>query len=113
MDSKSVILASSAYGCGPVEHVKRWGQKKKEKRYVKVPAPRIVREYNKRMGGFDVCDQLMESYRSFYKTRKWTLIKVFIHFIDLVCCCAGCNIEIIANWIANLERILMICLVQK
>ena len=24
MDSKSVILASSAYGCGPVIHVKRW-----------------------------------------------------------------------------------------
>ncbi|XP_065365596.1 piggyBac transposable element-derived protein 3-like [Calliphora vicina] len=82
-DSKSVILASSAYGCGPVEHVKRW--EKKEKRYVEVPAPRIVREYNKCMGGVDVCDQLMESYRSFFKTRKWTL-KVFIHFIDLVCC---------------------------
>ena len=45
MDSKSVILASSTYGCGPVEHVKHC--EKKGKRYVEVPAPRIIREYKK------------------------------------------------------------------
>uniref|UniRef100_A0A034WM56 PiggyBac transposable element-derived protein domain-containing protein n=1 Tax=Bactrocera dorsalis TaxID=27457 RepID=A0A034WM56_BACDO len=27
----------------------------------------------------------MEAYRTFFKTRKWTL-KVIIHFIDLACC---------------------------
>ncbi|GBP89921.1 PiggyBac transposable element-derived protein 2 [Eumeta japonica] len=34
------------------------------------------------MGGVDVLDQQMEYYRTFIKTKKWTL-KVLIHFLDL------------------------------
>lgn len=82
-DSKSVLLASSAFGCGPVTDVKRWC--KKEKKFMQVACPSVVREYNKSMGGVDICDQLMEAYRTFFKTRKWPL-KVAIHFIDLACC---------------------------
>jgi len=34
------------------------------------------------MGGVDICDQQMECYRTWIKSRKWTL-KVALHFIDL------------------------------
>lgn len=34
------------------------------------------------MGGVDVCDQQLEAYRTWIKTKKWTL-KVALHFIDL------------------------------
>lgn len=33
-------------------------------------------------GGVDILDQLMEYYRTFYKTRKWS-VKVIHHFFDL------------------------------
>lgn len=81
-DSKAVTLASTCTGCEPVENVQRWS--KAEKKYVTVSCPAVVRRYNQCMGGVDVCDQLMEAYRTFIKTRKWTL-KVIIHMLDLVC----------------------------
>jgi len=34
------------------------------------------------MGGVDVCDQQLEAYRTWIKTKKWT-VKVTLHFIDL------------------------------
>lgn len=34
------------------------------------------------MGGVDVCDQQIECYRTWVKTKKWNL-KVALHFIDL------------------------------
>lgn len=34
------------------------------------------------MGGVDICDQLIEYYRIWIKTRKWTL-KVTLHLLDL------------------------------
>lgn len=34
------------------------------------------------MGGVDICDQQMEVYRTWFKTRKWT-IKLVVHLLDL------------------------------
>jgi hypothetical protein len=34
------------------------------------------------MGGVDICNQQMECYRTWIKSRKWTL-KVGLHFIDI------------------------------
>lgn len=34
------------------------------------------------MGGVDVLEKVIEYYRAFIKTRKWTL-NVIIHFLDL------------------------------
>lgn len=80
MDKKAIYMASNCTGAGIVTSVPRWD--KNTKTYVEVKAPEIVTNYNKHMGGVDVLDQLLEYYRTFIKTRKWTL-KVIIHFIDL------------------------------
>ncbi|KAH7939080.1 hypothetical protein HPB52_005433 [Rhipicephalus sanguineus] len=70
-DSRTVLLASTCAGTTNVEPVKRWS--KKEKKYIDVPAPEVVRRYNASMGGVDTCDRLVENYRVAVKTKKWTL----------------------------------------
>ncbi|KAL3216925.1 hypothetical protein MRX96_032713 [Rhipicephalus microplus] len=87
-DSKTVLLASTCAGATNVEPVKRWS--KKEKKYIDVPAPEVVRRYNASMGGVDTCDQLIEYYRVAVKTKKWTL-KVSLHMVDLAI--ANCWLE--------------------
>ncbi|KAM7308476.1 hypothetical protein ISCGN_012110 [Ixodes scapularis] len=41
----------------------------------------VVCDYNWHMGGLDMCDQMMECYCRWIKTRKWTL-KVILYFMD-------------------------------
>lgn len=79
-DNKSVLMASNCTGSSTTSVVKRWD--KSRKTYVDVSAPKVIERYNQNMGGVDVLDQQMEYYRTFIKTRKWTL-KVLIHFLDL------------------------------
>ncbi|XP_053600445.1 piggyBac transposable element-derived protein 3-like [Plodia interpunctella] len=79
-DNKSVLLVSNCTGNEHVEIVKRWD--KQTRSYIDVTAPKIVTNYNSYMGGVDILDQMMEYYRTFIKTNKWTL-KVIIHFLDL------------------------------
>ena len=56
-DNKPVYLVSSYKGRHPVETVTRWSVA--ERRYVEVPRPAMVKEYNCRMGGFDLQDMLL------------------------------------------------------
>lgn len=79
-DSKCVTLISNATGAEPHSVVKRWS--KTENKEIEVPCPDVVKSYNQNMGGVDICDQQMECYRTWIKSRKWTL-KVALHFIDL------------------------------
>lgn len=78
--NKAVLMASSAFGSEPLTTVSRW--EKKTKSYIDVSYPAVVKNYNSHMGGVDICDQMMESYRTWTKTRKWTL-KVVLHLFDL------------------------------
>lgn len=79
-DNKSVLMTSTAFGTEPRTEVSRWDKNKKV--YTQVSCPAIVKNYNSFMGGIDICDQLMETYRTWRKTRKWT-IKVILHLFDL------------------------------
>lgn len=74
------LTASNCTGGTTIEIVKRYD--KKQKCYIDIDAPKIVTSYNSFMGCVDVLDQSMEYYRTFMKTRKWTL-KVILHFMDL------------------------------
>lgn len=79
-DNKSIIMASTCTGIYPEHNLLRYS--KHERQRINVPAPAVVRLYNQNMGGVDICDQLMEYYRTWFKTRKWTW-KVILHFLDL------------------------------
>ena len=62
-DNKAVYLASNFVGIGEIDEVERWD--KKEKCFVKVKRPEIVRHYNESMGGVDKHDQYISYYRIF------------------------------------------------
>jgi len=70
-DNKVVILALNFITSGNIDVVRRWD--KKNKTYVDVERPEIVQKYNKSMGGVDNMDKLISYYRTFIKSRKWTL----------------------------------------
>jgi len=80
-DSKCVTLLSTITGAEPHVTVKRWS--KTESKEIEVPCPAIVKSYNEYMGGVDVCDQQIECYRTWVKTKKWTL-KVALEILDLM-----------------------------
>ena len=77
---KCVTLVSTQYGKEPVAAVQRWCKKKRE--FVMVSTPAVVQRYNSYMGCVDIVDQMLEYYRTFFKTKKWTL-KTSLHFLDL------------------------------
>lgn len=98
-DNKPVTMASNFIGIGTTDIINRWG--KDEKAYVDVLRPEVIRLYNHSMGGVDKMDFLQELYRTFIRSRKWTL-RVIFHFIDLSICngwleykrdCVTCNID--------------------
>lgn len=60
--------------------MKRWS--KLDKKHVNVECSAAVVTYNKNMGGVDTPNQLIEVYRTWFKTKKWPL-KVTLHFLDL------------------------------
>lgn len=80
MDNKSVLASSTCTSADETINVKRWD--KKTLSYVDITAPKLISNYNKHMGGVDILDQSIEYYRTFMKTKKWTL-KVLLHFFDL------------------------------
>ena len=60
-DNKVVRLVSSYCGASPTTNLQRWS--KKESKYVSVPRPYMIAEYNQNMGGVDKFDMLMAFYR--------------------------------------------------
>ncbi|KAG5870183.1 hypothetical protein JTB14_032475 [Gonioctena quinquepunctata] len=79
-DNKSVLMISTAFGREPETEVEKWN--KKEKKRTGISCPAVIKSYNENVGGVDVCDQMMEYYRSFFRTRKWT-VKTILHLFDL------------------------------
>lgn len=79
-DSKTVLIGSTAIGAQPVHKVQRYD--KTSKSYIEVTCPDMIKKYNEYMGGVDVCDQMMEAYRSWHKTRKWP-VKTIMHLFDM------------------------------
>lgn len=80
LDNKITHLASNFIGIGQKDLVRRWC--KRERRFVEVERPEIVKKYNHAMGGVDLLDQLMSYYRTFIKSKKWPLRMIF-HASDL------------------------------
>ncbi|KAG8222824.1 hypothetical protein J437_LFUL005030 [Ladona fulva] len=55
-----------------------------EKRRVNIPIPMVIVEYNKHMGGVDLSDQFLATYRTTIRTKKWWW-PFFAWLIDISC----------------------------
>ncbi|CAK1599853.1 unnamed protein product [Parnassius mnemosyne] len=79
-DNKPVILLSTVEAKEPVDVCQRWC--KKQRHYVTVNRPSVVRNYNKYMGGVDLADRMLAVCPNRYRTKKWTQ-RFFSHMMDL------------------------------
>ncbi|XP_003377622.1 presenilin-1, partial [Trichinella spiralis] len=68
-DNAAVTIASNYHTHFPVKTVKRYS--KAEKKHVDITEPNIIRQYNKYMGGVNVMDKVLSSYRPKFRSRKW------------------------------------------
>jgi len=78
-DNKIVNMCSNLIISGISDTVQRWN--KKEKKYVGVERPEVIKLYNQSMGGVDKYDQLISYYRIFLKSKKWTLRMIFMQWM--------------------------------
>lgn len=79
-DNKPVVLSSSFVGEEPKECIRRYC--KKEKKYIQVDCPKIIKIYNQHMGGVDLLDSFLGKYKIKIRTRKWYL-RLFYHLLDI------------------------------
>ena len=79
-DNKPLYLVSTYRGRHPVETVKHWSAA--EGRYVEVPRPALVKEYNCHMGGVDLQDMQVALYRTNIAVKRYYLCIVF-HLLDM------------------------------
>lgn len=82
MDSRGVTLASTFESAVPVSNVKRFDRT--TNRNIEVPCPRMIRTYNKFMGGVDLLNGLIAYYRIKIRSKKYYLRLIF-HFVDMAC----------------------------
>lgn len=68
-DNSAVTVASNCLSVKPVSNVRRFSQS--EKKFIQVPRPKLVGEYNRSMGGVDRLDQNIANYRIQIRNKKW------------------------------------------
>ena len=78
-DNTPVTVASNYYGVNPIQKVERF-VKNEQKKYIDQPF--LISMYNKGIGGVDVCDRLLSSYRPRLRTKKWWW-NLFAHILNL------------------------------
>ena len=66
-DSKAVNLLSNYHGIDSA----KVDRKEKDRRKIKVPCPKVVRDYNAHMGGVDMHDMQRQIYGTHRKNIKW------------------------------------------
>lgn len=86
-DNKCVASASNYIGVGTPDTALRFDKAAQQK--VTIERPQIVKNYNIRMGGVNLNNQMISYYRILIRSRKWTL-RIITHFIDFA---------IIQSWI--------------
>lgn len=69
VDNSVVSMSSNIHGTEPVSTVRRFSQQ--QKKFVQVPRPAIIANYNKHMGGVDRMDEDVARYRVGIRGKKW------------------------------------------
>lgn len=80
LDNKPVTLLSSIHANNTSDECQRWC--KKQKIFVTVTRPEVVKSYNTYMGGVDLADRLLSVSPFRYRTVKW-MQRFFAQMIDL------------------------------
>ncbi len=81
LDNGAVHLMSTYTMIEPLQTIKRWNKQAKDR--VSVPCPSIVKEYNKSMGGVDLCDMFHALYRIDRRSKRWYMR--IVYFLLSVC----------------------------
>ncbi|CAH2005856.1 unnamed protein product [Acanthoscelides obtectus] len=79
-NNKIVSLVSTFCGTLPKSKADRCD--KSQNKRVEIDCPKIVKEYNKHMGGVDLMDSLIGRYRIKLISRKW-YFRLFYHLLDM------------------------------
>ena len=87
MDNGIVQLISNHIGKDDGSQAQRWSAK--EKKFITIPRPLMVEEYNMHMGGVDLCDMLMALYRITLRSTKY--------YMHIVYYCIG--LSVINGWL--------------
>ncbi|XP_054270077.1 piggyBac transposable element-derived protein 3-like [Macrosteles quadrilineatus] len=80
LDNRGVTIASTFESAMPVSQITRFDRS--SKRNVDVPCPRMIKTYNKFMGGVDLLNGLIAYYRIKIRSKKYYLRLIF-HFVDM------------------------------
>ena len=68
-DNQCVTLASNFQEVTPMGKARRWCAAKKGP--VDIPQPALIGSYNAHMGGVDLLDRFLSSYRPIFRAKKW------------------------------------------
>lgn len=79
-DNKQVTLVSSYDDAYPVENIKRFSKEAKSR--VDIKCPKIVKDYNRHMGGVDLADMLIALYRTGIRSHRWYM-NIFSQLLDI------------------------------
>lgn len=80
-DNQIVTIGSTLCGTLPLEKIKRYDRKTKT--FMEISCPKIVKIYNKHMGGVDLMDSHIGRHHIRIKSKKW-YFRLFYHLIDMV-----------------------------
>ncbi|XP_046679337.1 piggyBac transposable element-derived protein 2-like [Homalodisca vitripennis] len=79
-DNQVVTLGSTFCGALPLEKIKRYDRK--NKKYSEISCPKVVKIYNRHMGGVDQMDSHIGRHHIRMKSKKW-YFRLLYHLVDM------------------------------
>src|SRR5436190_24281648 len=81
-DNSVVTVLTNCDTLNPKKIASRYSRTEKKKITIDVPGP--IAKYNTNMGGVDLCDEFVATYRCGIRTKKWWW-PIFAWSIDIFC----------------------------
>ena len=87
-----VNIAFTFVGMGNIDKIK--SRSKKDKTYIYVDRPEIIKYYNNFIGGVDLMDWLISCYSMMFRMKQWPT-RVMLHLLSM---------SVLHSWIEYRER---------